>query len=81
MAPIAPPAAARRPNALWTIVTNAAGMLVTCVKRTIRQIATYIIAMNGTTFSATAEILWIPPMITRATKNVRISPEMTTLSE
>ena len=49
IAPIIPPAAALKPNALWTIVTIAAGTFV-ILKIMIRSAAaTYKIAIKGTT--------------------------------
>ena len=81
MAPRAPPAAARIPKADCTISTTAAGTAVILNKITNSAETTYRIAINGTMISATLEILFNPPMITRPTQRVRRIPVMTTVQE
>ena len=81
MAPIAPPAAARNPKALFTIVTIAPGIAVTLNIRIKSADTTYKTAIKGTTTCATLEILCNPPISTSATHNVISKPEITTLQE
>ena len=81
IAPSVPPAAARSPNALCTMVASAAGISPKCVSRMISTVTTYTSAINGTTTCATEEIRLIPPIITSATHTVSISPDITTLHE
>ena len=80
IAPSAPPAAARIPKALDTISTIAAGILLAFKIRSSKEIAMYITAMNGTMISDTFAIRFNPPITTRPTQTVRISPEITTAS-
>ena len=81
IAPNAPPAAARMPNADWMISTIAAGTFAILKITTRSAETTYNTAINGTITSATFEILLSPPIITRPTHIVRITPVITTVHE
>ena len=80
-APSAPPAAARRPNALSIIVLNAPGISPRCVNRMINTTTTYATAINGTTTCETLEIRLIPPITTSATQIDNNTPAITTVQE
>ena len=81
IAPSAPPAAARRPKALDTISTIAAGILLAFKIRSSKEIAMYITAMNGTMISDTFAILLIPPNTTIPTHTVSTRQDITVAHE
>ena len=79
--PAAPPASALPVNALFTIVTTAAGSSVICVTIIISANTKYKTAINGTMISETFAILLRPPITTSPTNTVRQSPATTVAME
>ena len=81
MVPMAPPASALPEKALFTMDTTAAGIAPRCVTRIMNANPKYNTAIKGTTICETCAILFSPPIITRPTHTVRISPAMTVAME
>ena len=76
MLPMMPPVAAWGVNALLKIMANTAGTRLICKITTPIARITYKAAINGTSFSETWPIRWIPPSNTMATKAAMKIPKI-----